>query len=154
MMNFSMIQENWATISRKFPIICVIEIKSFSEMKELLSAYTSQFDHVFALMPSNTSVQEIDDFWRPERIINLSVINADNLPNLSLEEKSQQIARGQMILLTVKKNKKIDKNIRWLVYDRVKEMKSPITDSLLLDDEINYVLEDESFVAKLRIDNQ
>ena len=154
MINYSMIQENWQSVARKFPIICVTELNDIFDLKDRIPSYSMQFDHVFALMPSNVAIQEINEFCQKERIINLSIVNEDNFPKLTIEEKSQHVVRGQMIIFSVKKNKKIEKNIRWLIYDRVCEMKSPLTDVLLFDDDINYCLENESFVVKLRLDNQ
>ena len=137
-MDLHSFQENWPTICRKFPLVCFInhESSDIEILKQVLRSHCSQFDHVIALT-QNVSRDDLTEFCKEERIINLTCLKAHEIPGASLEEKIINASRGQM-LIVLSRLSQLERNLRWEIYDRVKEMKSPLTDVIHLDNNSNY----------------
>lgn len=146
----SIVIENWPTLCRKFPLAAVILVSAQDDIQSLAKSYCPQFDHVFMLIEPSCKMNDFKGFLTKERIINLSIALAPKNPNQRLEESIKSIAQGNLFVVAVKKNTNLDGNIRWLIYDRIKEMKSPLTDVLKLDSSINYCLKDEWITLTFR----
>lgn len=150
----SHVLENWSTICRKLPAVCVIDMTgaSSSALKVAVVSHCPQFDHVIVLC-DNLNQADLDDFCRNERIINFTCLRLLDFPGYSLGEKIDNFLKGKghMILVHSRLNE-INHNIRWAIYERVKEMKSPLTDTLYLDKHLNFChYEDSSLSVSLRI---
>lgn len=151
-MDLQTFQENWGVICRKFPLVCAIDLtqSTLQEIKESIKFYSIHFDHIFVLT-KNTSQEDLKDFCLSERIINLTCFCSKNVKGESLEDKIKILTKNQMILVTI--NSAIhNSDVRWKIYEKVKEMKSPLTNIIRLDSEFKYCDEDKtSFVVKLRL---
>jgi hypothetical protein len=137
-MDLHTFQENWSVICRKFPLVCFINHDSsdIDSLKQALISHCSQFNHVIVLS-QNTSSDDLTEFCKEERIINLTCLKTHEIPGNSLEEKIINTARGQMLIVSSKLSR-LERNMRWEIYDRVKEMKSPLTDVIYLDNNSDY----------------
>lgn len=147
-----MIQENWSIICRKFPLVCVLNLCNLNidDIKKTLVSYDSQFDKV-VIITSDISQQQMDNFCKNERIINVSFFRESDLIGNSFDEKIDKLLSGQMIVVFSSLDV-LDTNVRWKIYDKVKEMKSPLTDVVRLNKDCNYSLsEDISFSVFLRL---
>lgn len=151
-MDANTFQENWSEICRKFPLVCLLDLTNvFNEddASKIVSSHSLHFDHVIVL--ADTGLQEsLKQFCRNERIINLNYLNILDIPGESFEEKVRNATRGQFLLVT-SKVKNVISDIRWLVYDRAKEMKSPFTDTVKIDENGDYCLKNESYRIDLRM---
>ena len=120
------------------------------EIKSLAKSYCEQFDHVFMLLQPGRRSNDFQSFLSKERIINLSMAVAPKIPNHKLEDTVRSIVNGNMFVAVVKKNRVLDRNVRWLIYDRIKEMKAPLTDVIKLDSSGDYCLENEWLTLTFR----
>jgi len=151
-MDLHTFQENWTEICRKFPLVCVINHDSsdIESLKQTLISHCSQFNHVIALT-QKVSRDDLTEFCKEARIINLTCLKTHEIPGVSLEEKIINVSRGQM-LFVLSKLPRLERNMRWELYDRVKEMKSPLTDVIYLDSNSKYCdLKNSSLTVKLRL---
>ena len=151
-MDLHAFQENWPTICRKFPLVCIINHDSsdVESLKQVLISHCSQFNHVIALT-KNVSRDDLTEFCKEERIINLTCLKTHEIPGSSLEEKIINVSRGQM-LIVLSKLPRLERNMRWEIYDRVKEMKSPLTDVVYLDSNSKYCdPKNSSLTVKMRL---
>jgi len=145
-------QENWSLLCRKFPLVCAIDLSesTFEEMKDSIKSLCVHFDHV-AIATKNLKQEDLKDFCSNERIINLTCFRNSDVSGNTLEEKVFQILKGQMIIVLSKVNS-VNSHVRWKIYDKVKEMKSPMTDIIKLDSQFRYCIDQhESFAIKLRL---
>ena len=145
-------QENWGTLCRKFPLVCVVDLSesTFEETKDSVKSLCVHFDHV-AIVTKNLTQADLEDFCSNERIINLSCFRSSDIPGDTLEKKIVHTLKGQMILVQSKVNN-VNSHVRWRIYDKVKEMKSPLTDVIKLNSSFQYCTDQhESFVIKLRL---
>lgn len=152
MMDSHTFEENWTSICRKFPLVCVLNIsdRKTEDVRETLKSHSVQFDHVIALHDSATH-QDMIDFFQKERIINVTLVRGSDLHGITDEDKVKSYVRGNSIIV-ISKIKVLNRNIRWSVYDKIKEMKSPINDRVCLDENENYCsYEASKLTAILRI---
>jgi hypothetical protein len=151
-MDLHAFQESWSAICRKFPLVCVINHDSsdIENLKQALISHCSQFNHVIALT-KNVSSDDLTEFCKEERIINLTCLKMHEIPGASLEEKINNVSRRQM-LIVLSKLPRLERNMRWEIYDSVKEMKSPLTDVVYLDNNSKYCdPKNSSLTVKLRL---
>lgn len=144
-------QENWHHLCRKFPLICAVDLTdaSLEEVKESAKSLCVYFDHVILLTKDFTQ-KDVKIYCEIERIINLTCLRSNDVPGNSLEDKIIHATNGQMILV-LSRDSRVESNVRWKIYDKVKEMKSPLTDVIELDSKLQYAREQSSFTIKLRI---
>lgn len=145
-------QENWISLYRKFPLVCAIDASSFSieETKAAAASHCVQFDHV-VILTNGIMKSDLKEFCSSERIINLSCFRFEDIPGKSFDEKISSSLSGQMILVH-SKVMKVPSDVRWRLYDKVKEMKSPLTNVISLDSQFRYCTEEHAvFIARLRM---
>jgi hypothetical protein len=151
-MDVNTFQENWSTICRKFPLVCLLDLTNVSnedDVSKIVSSHCLHFDNVIVM--ADRELQEgLKQFCKNERIINLTYLKSSDIPGESFDVKVRNATRGQFLLIT-SKVKNVTGNIRWLVYDRAKEMKSPLTDTIKIDENGDYCLENESYRIVLRM---
>lgn len=145
-------QENWSTLCRKFPLVCAVDLSesSIEETKDSIKSLCIHFDHV-AIATKNVTQEDLKEFCSLERIINLTCFRNCDVSGNTIEEKIVHILKGQMILVLSKVNT-VNSHARWRIYDKVKEMKSPLTDVISLDSHFQYCNDqNKSFAVKLRL---
>ena len=147
------IQENWNSICRKFPLVAFISAKDEIEIVTICKSVCPQFDHVVILCQEQISSQQnksLSNFLSNERIINLTIVPSENVKGQSLLEKSKFLASQNLknsIAVVVNKLTACEKNVRWIIFDKVKEMKSPFTDVLSLDEKGIFSMMEKSFIV-------
>lgn len=143
-------QENWHSLCRKFSLVCVLDLSetSLEDTRHVVKSHCVQFDHVIAVT-KNITQDDIKNYCQSERIINLTCLRQDDIPGDTIEDKIKNVTRGQAIIV-FSKAKKLDTNVRWVIYDKLKEMKSPFTDIIALNYDLKYCCaEDAMFIIKL-----
>jgi hypothetical protein len=145
-------QENWSTLCRKFPLVCALDLTNSTpeDTKSAIKSHCVQFDHVVALVDDSLLQETIKEISESERIINLTCFKSKEVPGDTFQDKIRSVSRTQMILV-ISNLIFLEKNVRWLIYDRVKEMKSPLIDTIKLDSNCQYCLTDYSFLVNLRL---
>ena len=138
MMDSHTFEENWTSICRKFPVVCVLNLgdRNSEEARETLKSHSVQFDHVVALSDA-INQKDMIDFFQRERVINVTIARSNDLQGITDEDKVKSYIRGNVLILS-SKLERLTSNIRWSVYDRIKEMKSPLKDRIFLDENTNY----------------
>ena len=152
-MDLQTLQENWGVLCRKFPLVCALDLSAYAlqDLKEVIKFYSVHFDHVIA-STKDISQEDIKGFCSSERIINLTWFSSTQVPGKTLEDKIKNLLKGQMLLVISKKICS-SSDMRWKLYDKVKEMKSPMTDVVNLDSQLEYCIEKDkiSFTINLRL---
>lgn len=145
-MNRNQIEENWSTLCRKLPLVATLNVADLDDAKLACVNYCHHFDHVVLLMNDNfteSSKLELQNFVKSERIINLSITDVKD--GESFIEKASLICENNFLnSLCVFMNENVGNNhdFRWKMYDLIKEMKSPMTDRILLNSNLSYCLND------------
>lgn len=145
-------EENWSSICRKFPLVCVLSLddRKAEDAREAIKSHSIQFDHVIVL--SNSIIQQdMLSFFQKERIINVTLAKGSDLHGSTDLDKVKSYIRSNVIIV-FSSLEILNCNVRWSVYDKIKEMKSPTNDKVFLDENMNYCRNEEAkLTATLRL---
>lgn len=152
MMDMHTFEENWSSICRKFPLVCVLSLddRKAEDAREAIKSHSIQFDHVIVL--SNSIIQQdMLSFFQKERIINVTLAKGSDLHGSTDLDKVKSYIRSNVIIV-FSSLEILNCNVRWSVYDKIKEMKSPTNDKVFLDENMNYCRNEEAkLTATLRL---
>lgn len=152
MMDIHTFEENWASICRKFPLVCVLSLndRKAEDVREAIKSHSIQFDHVIVLSDSIIQ-QDMASFFQKERIINVTLAKGSDLHGSTDLDKVKSYVRSNVIIVS-SSLEILNGNVRWSVYDKIKEMKSPTNDRVFLDENMNYCKNEEAkLTATLRL---
>ena len=145
-------QENWSTLCRKFPVVLFCSVKDMKQSISIIRDACHQFDHVIFFVEKEfleRLSEDLKQFSSDNRIINLSLVDSSVLNDDGLEARVTSVCRSNFknCLSVICHNNDFSNSMRWKIYDKVKEMKSPFSDVLSLDKDCNSVLRNPSYTV-------